>query len=71
MSWGTASLYAVYAPVTGTCTRAPAGHPPPVLLTPDGIAQVVDAPVGPPLGYEQLVDGKRLSDETGRDGVDQ
>ncbi|BBC30888.1 hypothetical protein SGFS_021820 [Streptomyces graminofaciens] len=47
-------LYAIYDPVAGTCTLARAGHPPPVLLTLDGTARVVDVPVGPPLGFGSL-----------------
>ncbi|MER7690358.1 SpoIIE family protein phosphatase [Streptomyces sp. NPDC097610] len=51
---GARCLYAVYDPVAGTCTLARAGHPPPVLVTPDGIAQIVDVPAGPPLGLGSL-----------------
>ncbi|MFC7221267.1 SpoIIE family protein phosphatase [Streptomyces polyrhachis] len=43
-------LYAVYDPVTGVCTLASAGHPPPVLVTPDGEARTVSMPGGPLLG---------------------
>ncbi|MFE2487681.1 SpoIIE family protein phosphatase [Streptomyces mirabilis] len=51
---GASCLYAVYDPVAGTCTLARAGHPPPVLLTPDGTARVIDVPAGPPLGLGSL-----------------
>lgn len=33
---GATCLYAVYDPVTGRCTMARAGHPPPVVIAPDG-----------------------------------
>ncbi|MFG3019364.1 PP2C family protein-serine/threonine phosphatase [Streptomyces sp. NPDC048254] len=51
---GASCLYAVYDPVSGTCTLARAGHPPPVLVCPDGTTQVVDVPAGPPLGLGSL-----------------
>ncbi|WP_328773825.1 SpoIIE family protein phosphatase [Streptomyces sp. NBC_00286] len=51
---GATCLYAVYDPVAGRCDLARAGHPPPVLVTPDGTAQVLDLPVGPPLGLGGL-----------------
>ncbi|POX60156.1 protein phosphatase [Streptomyces sp. Ru62] len=47
---GTTCLYAIYDPVSCRCTAATAGHPPPALLTPDGRAQLIDLPTGPPLG---------------------
>ncbi|MFB7287597.1 SpoIIE family protein phosphatase [Actinacidiphila glaucinigra] len=47
-------LYLVYDPVSRLCTAASAGHPPPVLTTPDGTAQFVDLPPGPPLGLGGL-----------------
>ncbi|MFF0696570.1 SpoIIE family protein phosphatase [Streptomyces tendae] len=43
-------LYAVYNPVLRRCILASAGHPPPVVLRPDGTAEVVDVSPGPPLG---------------------
>ncbi|MEU4806249.1 GAF domain-containing SpoIIE family protein phosphatase [Actinosynnema sp. NPDC023587] len=36
-----------------------AGHPPPVLAVPDGRSVLVDAPVGPPVGYGLAVTGRR------------
>jgi serine phosphatase RsbU (regulator of sigma subunit) len=42
-------LYAVYDPVTQRCILASAGHPPPVLVRPDGTAEVVEVSPGPPL----------------------
>ncbi|QDN82778.1 SpoIIE family protein phosphatase [Streptomyces sp. S1A1-7] len=47
-------LYLVYDPVTRRCTAAGAGHPPPAVVTPDGTAEFVDLPVGPPLGVGGL-----------------
>ncbi|GHH86869.1 membrane protein [Streptomyces sulfonofaciens] len=47
---GASCLYAVYDPATRVCTLARAGHPPPLLVTPDGRAEIVDTPVGPPIG---------------------
>lgn len=47
---GTTCLYAVYDPGERRCTLASAGHPPPVLVKPDGTAQFVDVVPGPPLG---------------------
>ncbi|MEU2423498.1 SpoIIE family protein phosphatase [Streptomyces sp. NPDC007851] len=43
-------LYAVYDPVTRRCAMASAGHPPPVLVRPDGTAEPVGISPGPPLG---------------------
>ncbi|MEU3601089.1 SpoIIE family protein phosphatase [Streptomyces sp. NPDC006798] len=47
---GATCVYAVYDPVTGDCVMARAGHPPPVVVDPDGRARVLDVPVSPPLG---------------------
>ncbi|MYS95534.1 MULTISPECIES: SpoIIE family protein phosphatase [Streptomyces] len=47
---GATCLYAVYDPVTQRCTLARAGHPPPVLVTPDGRVSFPELPAGPPLG---------------------
>lgn len=44
-------LYAVYDPVSGWCSMARAGGPPPVLVAGDtGVARCLDVPPGPPLG---------------------
>ncbi|MFF2409420.1 SpoIIE family protein phosphatase [Streptomyces sp. NPDC058092] len=42
-------MYAVYDPFSRTCTMARAGHPSPVLVTPDGTTTTLDVPDGPPL----------------------
>ncbi|MCQ9133100.1 SpoIIE family protein phosphatase [Streptomyces hilarionis] len=47
---GATCLYAVYDPVTRRCTMARAGHPPPVVVTPDGRVSYPEPPAGPPLG---------------------
>ncbi|QIJ60845.1 SpoIIE family protein phosphatase [Streptomyces sp. JB150] len=47
---GATCLYAVYDPVTGRCSMARAGHPPPVVVTPDGQVSFPEPPAGPPLG---------------------
>jgi PAS domain S-box-containing protein len=47
---GATCLYAVYDPVTRRCTMARAGHPPPVVVTPDGHVSYPELPAGPPLG---------------------
>ncbi|MFE2498439.1 SpoIIE family protein phosphatase [Streptomyces scopuliridis] len=47
---GATCLYALYDPVTRQCAVASAGHPPPVLVRPDGTAQVIEVAPGPPLG---------------------
>ncbi|MFI5774566.1 SpoIIE family protein phosphatase [Streptomyces sp. NPDC051658] len=47
---GATCLYALYDPVSRRCALASAGHPPPVLLHPDGTAQVIEIAPGPPLG---------------------
>ncbi|MFF3686717.1 SpoIIE family protein phosphatase [Streptomyces sp. NPDC002187] len=51
---GATCLYAVYDPVSRQCALARAGHPPPVMVTTDGQAQLVDVPAGPPLGLGGL-----------------
>ncbi|MEU8133480.1 ATP-binding SpoIIE family protein phosphatase [Streptodolium elevatio] len=47
---GATFQYAVYDPVSCTCTVASAGHPPPLVLRPDTEPQFVDLTPGPPLG---------------------
>ncbi|GAB2878713.1 SpoIIE family protein phosphatase [Streptomyces deserti] len=47
---GATCLYAVYDPVTRRCTLARAGHPPPVVVAPDGHVSFPELPAGPPLG---------------------
>ncbi|MDX3232730.1 SpoIIE family protein phosphatase [Streptomyces sp. ME19-01-6] len=51
---GATCLYAVYDPVSRRCTLARAGHPPPLLTRPDGTAEYLDLPSGPPLGLGSL-----------------
>ncbi|MDX5567048.1 SpoIIE family protein phosphatase [Streptomyces sp. ID05-04B] len=51
---GATCLYAVYDPVSRRCILARAGHPPPVLLRPDGAPRRIELPVGPPLGVGGL-----------------
>jgi PAS domain S-box-containing protein len=43
-------VYAVYDPLSHTCTIARAGHPAPMITRPDGTTEVPDLPSGPPLG---------------------
>ncbi|MFC4030757.1 SpoIIE family protein phosphatase [Streptomyces polygonati] len=49
-SIGATCLYAVYDPTTCQCDFASAGHPAPVIVSPDGTSRVVDVSPGPPLG---------------------
>ncbi|MER5226223.1 SpoIIE family protein phosphatase [Streptomyces flaveus] len=51
---GATCLYAVYDPISRRCTLARAGHPPPVMLPPDGPPQEIHVPPGPPLGLGGL-----------------
>ncbi|MGW2703871.1 sodium/proline symporter PutP [Streptomyces sp. NPDC001340] len=51
---GATCLYAVYDPVSRRCTLSRAGHLPPVIVGPDGGAEIVDLPAGPPLGLGYL-----------------
>jgi PAS domain S-box-containing protein len=47
-------LYAVYDPVSRCCSLARAGHPVPAAVRPDGTAEFLDLPAGPPLGLGGL-----------------
>jgi PAS domain S-box-containing protein len=47
-------LYAIYDPVSRRCSLARAGHPLPVLVTPDGVVSFLDLPACPPLGLGGL-----------------
>ncbi|MEU4895138.1 SpoIIE family protein phosphatase [Streptomyces sp. NPDC044780] len=49
-AFGATCLYAVYDPIARHCTLASAGHPPPVLVRPDGTVRTLDISPGPPLG---------------------
>ncbi|WP_345663926.1 SpoIIE family protein phosphatase [Streptomyces venetus] len=51
---GATCLYAVYDPVSRQCSAARAGHPLPVVTSPDGEAALFDLPPGPPLGLGGL-----------------
>ncbi|MEZ3182733.1 SpoIIE family protein phosphatase [Streptomyces pimonensis] len=51
---GATCLYAVYDPVSRRCSLARAGHPPPVVVSPDGEASFLDLPASPPLGLGGL-----------------
>ncbi|MGW7447473.1 SpoIIE family protein phosphatase [Kitasatospora sp. NPDC054795] len=51
---GATCLYAIYDPVSGQCSMARAGHPPPALVHPDGGVEFADLPAGPPLGVGGL-----------------
>ncbi|MFF3095266.1 SpoIIE family protein phosphatase [Streptomyces cyaneofuscatus] len=51
---GATCLYAVYDPASRCCTMARAGHPPPVIVTPEGAVSFPDLPLGPPLGLGGL-----------------
>ncbi|MFI5525881.1 SpoIIE family protein phosphatase [Streptomyces platensis] len=43
-------LYAIYDPISQRLLVADAGHPPPVLLHPDGSGEVLQVPPGAPIG---------------------
>ena len=51
---GATCLYAVYDPITRRCTMASAGHPPPVLVRPDGTTEAVAISPGPPLSLSGM-----------------
>ncbi|MEU3979267.1 SpoIIE family protein phosphatase [Streptomyces sp. NPDC026672] len=52
---GASCLCAVYDPTTGQCVLASAGHPPPVLVGPDGSTHLVDVSPGPLLGVGDVL----------------
>ncbi|MGW1707682.1 SpoIIE family protein phosphatase [Streptomyces sp. NPDC002206] len=47
---GATCVYAVYDPISRRCTLARAGHPAPVIASPDGAVGTPDIPAGPALG---------------------
>ncbi|AQW48288.1 SpoIIE family protein phosphatase, partial [Streptomyces violaceusniger] len=47
---GVTCLYAVCDPVSRCCNLARAGHPPPLVITPGGHAELIDLPPNQPLG---------------------
>ncbi|MFD7907426.1 SpoIIE family protein phosphatase [Kitasatospora sp. NPDC059747] len=51
---GATCLYAVYDPVSRRCAMASAGHPLPLVVSPDGTGTAVEAQPGPPLGVGGL-----------------
>ncbi|MFD5473672.1 SpoIIE family protein phosphatase [Streptomyces sp. NPDC127105] len=51
---GSTCVYAVYDPITGLCTIASAGHPPPVLSAPGQPTCLAQTKPGPPLGVGGL-----------------
>ncbi|NEA66150.1 SpoIIE family protein phosphatase [Streptomyces sp. SID12488] len=51
---GATCLYAVYDPVSRRLTLASAGHPPPVVVPPGGVAELIEVAAGPPLGVGGL-----------------
>ncbi|MDX3262097.1 SpoIIE family protein phosphatase [Streptomyces sp. MI02-2A] len=53
-SIGATCLYAVYDPVTQRCALASAGHPPPVLVRPDGTAETIGISPGPTLSVSGM-----------------
>ncbi|MEE1754647.1 SpoIIE family protein phosphatase [Streptomyces sp. SP18CS02] len=53
-SFSATCLYLTYDPVTRRCVMASAGHPPPLVLCPDGTASYPDISPGPPLGVGGL-----------------
>jgi hypothetical protein len=46
-------LYAIYDPITGLCTMARAGHPPPAVVSPDGTVCFAPGAANPPLGVAE------------------
>ncbi|MDW4904107.1 SpoIIE family protein phosphatase [Streptomyces sp. ADMS] len=51
---GATCLYAVYDPVSRRLTLASAGHPPPAVVPPGGVAELIEVAAGPPLGVGGL-----------------
>ncbi|MEV4558413.1 SpoIIE family protein phosphatase [Kitasatospora sp. NPDC049285] len=51
---GATCCYAIYDPVSRTCTMASAGHPPPVIMPPEGVPAAARTPIGAPLGVGGL-----------------
>ncbi len=51
---GATCLYAIYDPVSRLCTMARAGHLEPIIVRPDGHADLPGVPAGPPLGLGGL-----------------
>ncbi|MFF4394908.1 SpoIIE family protein phosphatase [Streptomyces sp. NPDC001480] len=51
---GATCLYAVYDPVTRRCAMASAGHPPSVLVRPDGTTEPIGISPGPPLALSGM-----------------
>lgn len=47
---GATCLYTIYDPISRRCTLARAGHPAPVVVTPQGTVEIPDVPEGPALG---------------------
>ncbi|MFE9002806.1 SpoIIE family protein phosphatase [Streptomyces sp. NPDC007875] len=52
--FGATCVYAVYDPVSRHCAIAAAGHPAPLVAGPEGTADLLDLPTGPPLGLGGL-----------------
>ncbi|WP_432092718.1 SpoIIE family protein phosphatase [Streptomyces sp. bgisy100] len=47
-------VYSSFDPATGRCRISTAGHLPPVLVRPDGTAELIDVPTGVPLGVGEV-----------------
>ncbi|MBH5338254.1 SpoIIE family protein phosphatase [Streptomyces pactum] len=61
-SFAATCLYAVYDPVSGGCSMASAGHPPPAVVGPGGEVTFVPMNPGPPLGVGGLPFEKTVVD---------